>query len=318
MDASRPLAAGSVSLRLYPHLELSAPEIVEEMRVQARLADEHGFDGVMTSEHHGGFAGYLPNPLQLAGFLLDAMPHGWAAACPILVTLRPPALVAEETAWLAARHPERVGLGVAAGALAPDFEVMGLDMRGLAARFDAALTEISALLRGEVEGVLAGDPAIARCRTHPVPLVSAAASETAALRAAARGAGMLLDSLSATERCRELANAYRAAGGAHAVHVVRRAWLGALPGTAFDAQASVYRSYTSDAAQSRWGARELLHDDDPAVLAARLTQALTEAGATACNIRVHVPGVDPEQAREQIVRLGDEVVPLVRAALAAS
>src|SRR5579871_3197279 len=315
--ASRPLAAGSVSLRLYPHLELRAPEIVEEMRVQARLAVEHGFDGVMTSEHHGGFAGYLPNPLQLAGFLLDAMPRGWAAACPILATLRPPALIAEETAWLAARHPERVGLGIAAGALAADFEVMGLDMRGLATRFDDALTQIGRLLRGETDGVLANDPAIARCREHPVPLLSAAASVTAALRAATRGAGMLLDSLSATARCRELADAYRAAGGEHAIHVVRRAWLGAPPGDAFAAQTSVYESYAPDVAQSHWGARELLQDDDPAALASRLTSVLAAAGADACNLRVHVPGVDPAAAREQIVRLGDEVVPLVRAALAA-
>ncbi len=176
VDASRPLAAGSVSLRLYPHLELGAPEIVDEIRAQARLAAEHGFDGVMTSEHHGGFAGYLPNPLQLAGFLLDAMPRGWAAACPILATLRPPTLIAEETAWLAARHPFRVGLGVAAGALPSDFEVMDVGMEDLAARFDDALTRIGALLRGETDGVLANDPAIARCREHPVPIVSAAAS----------------------------------------------------------------------------------------------------------------------------------------------
>ncbi len=60
-----------------------------------------------------------------------------------------------------------------------------------------------------------------------------------------------------------------------------------------------------------------MHDDDPAVLAARLTHTLVEAGADACNVRVHVPGVDPASAREQIVRLGEEVVPLVRAALAA-
>src|SRR5262249_47583883 len=117
VDASRPFGDGSISLRCYPHLDLGAPEIVAEMRVQGALAAEHGFDGVMTSEHHGGFAGYLPNPIQLAGFLLDAMPRGWAAACPVVATLRPAALIAEETAWLAARHPERVGVGLAAGAL---------------------------------------------------------------------------------------------------------------------------------------------------------------------------------------------------------
>src|SRR5215213_7214822 len=84
VDASRPFEPGSISLRCYPHLDLGAPGIVAELRTQALLAVEHGFDGVMTSEHHGGFAGYLPNPTQIAGFLLDAMPRGWAAACPVI------------------------------------------------------------------------------------------------------------------------------------------------------------------------------------------------------------------------------------------
>ena len=84
-----PFAPGTVSLRLYPHLDLDAPAIVEEVRAQATLAGAHGFDGVMTSEHHGGFAGYLPNPLQAAGFALDAMRAGWAAPCPLLLPLRP-------------------------------------------------------------------------------------------------------------------------------------------------------------------------------------------------------------------------------------
>ena len=118
-----------MSFRSYPHDEpRRASAVIDELRAQAALAVEHGFDGVMTSEHHGGFAGYLPNPLQLAGFLLDAMPRGWAAPCPLLLPLRPAALVAEEIAWLAARFPGRVGLGVAAGALPADFEIMDTDL----------------------------------------------------------------------------------------------------------------------------------------------------------------------------------------------
>src|SRR4029077_9353347 len=144
--------------------------ICEDRRVQARLAVEHGFAGVMTSEHHGGFAGYLPNPLQLAGFLLDAMPTGWAAPCPLLLPLRPPALVAEEIAWLAARHPGRVGLGVAAGALPGDFEIMHTTMSDLAAPFAAGLSFVTDALRGDAPGPLAADPALARCKEHPVPV----------------------------------------------------------------------------------------------------------------------------------------------------
>ena len=80
---------GSIAMRIYPHPELSAPDMITEMRTQARLAVEQGFDGVMLAEHHGGFAGYLPNPLQMAGWLLENMPGGWAAPCPMILPLRP-------------------------------------------------------------------------------------------------------------------------------------------------------------------------------------------------------------------------------------
>ncbi|HEY5172821.1 MAG TPA: LLM class flavin-dependent oxidoreductase, partial [Acidimicrobiia bacterium] len=199
-----PFAAGSVSFRSYPTQGLAPTETIDELCAQAALAAGHGFDGVMTSEHHGGFAGYLPNPLQLAGFLLDAMPQGWAAPCPLVLPLRPAALVAEETAWLAAHFPGRVGLGVAAGALDVDFEIMGVSTDGLTARFAIALELVTRALRGESTGPLAADAALARCREHPIPVLSAAASTTAARRAARVGAGLLFDSLVKPARARAL------------------------------------------------------------------------------------------------------------------
>jgi alkanesulfonate monooxygenase SsuD/methylene tetrahydromethanopterin reductase-like flavin-dependent oxidoreductase (luciferase family) len=289
------------------------------MRAQAALAAQHGFDGVMTSEHHGGFAGYIPNPLQAAGFLLEAMPVGWAAPCPLLLTLRPPALVAEEIAWLAARFPGRVGIGLAAGSLPTDFQLLGLGMEGLTERFDASLREVARLLRGgDADDVLAQDPAIARCRDDPVPMLSAAASVRAAERAARVGVGLLLHSLATPARCRELADAYRAAGGTGSVVLIRRAWLGAAPREHLDAQVDVYRSYTPAKAQAHWGGDEVASETEPDAVADDLVETLQAAGADALNIRVHVPGVTRETAREQIVRLGEDVLPRIRLALEAA
>jgi alkanesulfonate monooxygenase SsuD/methylene tetrahydromethanopterin reductase-like flavin-dependent oxidoreductase (luciferase family) len=310
-----PLAAGSVSLRLYPHGDLAPPAIVEELRSQARLAAEHGFDGVMTSEHHGGFGGYLPNPLQVAGWALEAMPSGWAAPCPLLLPLRPPALVAEEAAWLAARFPGRVGLGVAAGALADDFEVMGVPMEDLAGRFADGLALVAGALRGQTAGVLAGDPAIRRCLEEPVPVVSAAMGAAAARRAAANGVGLLFDSLSTPERVRQLVDVYRGAGGTGPCILIRRAWVGAPPRELIERQVDVYRSYSPDAAQSHWDGDQLAGGAEPGEVADRLLDDTRRAGADALNLRVHVPGVSPEAAWEQIGRLGDEVVPVLHAAL---
>jgi alkanesulfonate monooxygenase SsuD/methylene tetrahydromethanopterin reductase-like flavin-dependent oxidoreductase (luciferase family) len=310
-----PMAPGSVSFRSYPHDMTDAEAIVAELRVQALLAARHGFDGVMTSEHHAGFAGYLPNPLQLAGFLLEAMPDGWAAPCPLLLPLRPPALVAEEIAWLAARFPDRVGLGVAAGALPVDFEVMGLTMDDLTGRFSRGLEQVARLVGGHDTGPLGADPAIARCREHPIPLLSAAASITAARRAARHGCGLLFDSLVTPERCRALVDAYRAADGARTVVLVRRCWLGEPPRAEVDRQLEVYRSYAPGAAPAHWGRDEMAQSTDPEAVVERLVAAARTAGADALNLRIHVPGVGREAAREQIERLGTEVVPRVRDAL---
>jgi alkanesulfonate monooxygenase SsuD/methylene tetrahydromethanopterin reductase-like flavin-dependent oxidoreductase (luciferase family) len=313
-----PFAPGSVSLRLYPHNDLSATGIVDELRMQASLAVQHGFDGVMTSEHHGGFHGYLPNPLQAAGWCLEEMPHGWAAPCPLLLPLRPPALVAEEIAWLAARFPGRVGIGVASGALPDDFEIMHAPMDDLARRFTAGFEELAGMLDGSEPRGLADDPAIRACREHPVPVLSAAMGFTAARRAARLGAGLLFDSLSTPERCRELTDAYHEAGGSAPCVMIRRAWVGEPPRARLDDQLDVYRSYSPAAAQQHWGRDELVDAPTPESVVDGLVDALRRAGANACNLRVHVPGVDPAAARAQIARLGDEVLPLLRSALAES
>jgi alkanesulfonate monooxygenase SsuD/methylene tetrahydromethanopterin reductase-like flavin-dependent oxidoreductase (luciferase family) len=310
---------GSVSLRLYPHADLPAPAIVNELRAQARLAVESNFDGVMTSEHHGGFAGYLPNPLQLAGWLLEAMATGWAAPCPLLLPLRPPALVAEEVAWLAARFPGRVGLGVASGALPGDFEIMNVSMTDLTARYAGGLDAVVALLSGRQTGKLTGDAAIRRCVEHPIPVLSAAMGFTAARRAAHSGAGLLFDSLSAPARIRRLVEAYRKAGGVGSCIIIRRVWLGRPPRELVERQLDVYRTYAPETAQSHWNGDQLIGADDVSAVADALAAVMEEAGVNGLNLRVHVPGVAPAAVREQIARLEavvdalhDRVAPSVR------
>ena len=308
-----PLASGSISLRLYPHAELPAEEVVRELRRQAVLGIKAGFDGVMTSEHHGGFAGYMPNPLQAAGWLLEAMPSGWAAACPLLLPLRPAALVAEEVAWLAARFPGRVGLGLAAGSLDADFDIMGLTKDELTLRFTQGLAAVAGALGGTDAGALAGDPAVARCAADPVPVLSAAMSTAAVRRAAALGVGVLFDSLSTPERVRTLTDAYHEAGGDRPCVLVRRAWVGVAPTEDVDRQLDRYRSYASPGAQAHWRGEQLLADDDATSLAGQLADVVAKSGVDALNLRIHVPGVSPTTAREQIAALGDVLVEMDRA-----
>jgi len=312
VDLRPPLSSRSISLRIYPHTGLDAGAVVTEMCAQSRLAADAGFDGVMTSEHHGGFAGYIPNPLQAAGWLLEAMPVGWAAPCPLLLPLRPPALVAEEVAWLAARHPGRVGVGGAAGSLVDDFEIMGLTKERLTERFASGLDLLAGALGGTDPGRLASDPAVARCRTHPVPMASAAMSMAAVRRAAGHGMGIVFDSLSTPERVRLLVDAYRDAGGDRACILIRRLWMGTPPRDQMRKQVDIYRGYADPGAQTHWKTDEVIVGDHAADVADALLDVMTRSGADACNLRLHAPGIAPDQVRGQITAMAD-VVARIRA-----
>jgi alkanesulfonate monooxygenase SsuD/methylene tetrahydromethanopterin reductase-like flavin-dependent oxidoreductase (luciferase family) len=310
---STPFAPGSVSLRLYPHNELSAPAVVEEFCVQARLALRHGFDGIMTSEHHGGFPGYLPNPLQMVTFVLEENPEGWGAACPLLLPLRATAMVAEEVAWLAARHPGRVGLGVAAGALPRDFEVMGVPMTEAVDRFKTELPRLVNMLAGRDLGEVRDDPALRAAAEQPVAVLSAAASTGAARRAARSGAGLLLEGMSAPERLARICAAFTESGGTQPKVLIRRVWLGQPDGTLVARQREVYDGYASTSTSNSFGDDQTVSANDPAELSERLLAALLASGADALNLRVHLPGMSATDIRHQINRLGDEVVPRLRA-----
>jgi alkanesulfonate monooxygenase SsuD/methylene tetrahydromethanopterin reductase-like flavin-dependent oxidoreductase (luciferase family) len=310
-----PFAPGSISLRLYPHNDLPADEIVTVMRGQAAMAAEVGFDGVMTSEHHGGFGGYMPNPVQMSGWLLDAMPQGWAAPCPLLLPLRPWALVAEELAWLNARYPGRVGLGVASGSLEADFEIMGTNKDNLVERFRAGLNAVAGALSGRDPGILAGDVAIKRCVTHPVPVISAVMSQTAVRRCLESGAGMLFAGVSANWHCREMSDAYRSGGGTGPIVLVRRVSVaGASVGggeARHAAQVDLYKSYTTAASQSKW-AQNQLTEGTPDEIAAGLIADMKETGADSLNLRVHVPDISADEALRNIAGL-EQVLAQLRA-----
>ncbi|WP_436771517.1 LLM class flavin-dependent oxidoreductase [Yinghuangia sp. YIM S09857] len=311
--SSAAFADGSISLRIYPHNELDAAGVAAELLGHAAAASESGFDGVMTSEHHGGFAGYLPNPLQVAGWMLDRMPRGWAAACPVLLPLRPVAMLAEEVAWLAVRHPGRVGVGVAPGALDLDFNVMDVPRDDAMPRFRDGLPRLARMLRGEELGELEGDRALAACAKAPVTVISTAMSPPAVRRAAAAGAGIIYDGASDPARIRELTERYVEAGGTQPRVLIRRVWLGDPPREAFERQRDVYASYTPEAAQRHWRDTGFVCHDDPAALAEELAATVRDTGATCLNLRVQVPGVTADAAREQIRALGAEVLPKLRA-----
>jgi len=279
---------------------------VSELCAQAGVALRGGFDGVMTSEHHGGFAGYMAQPLQMASFVLAEHATGWAAAAPLLLTLRPTALVAEEVAWLHARFPGRVGLGVALGALPLDFAIAGAQQAEAVAIFKSELPRLVAMLRGEELGDLQEDPALRACAEDPVPVLSAAVSVAAATRAARCGAGILLEGMSDVARVRRLTEAYDRAGGTGSKVLIRRVWLGQVASDLVDRQRAVYDSYAT--ASRAFGDDQTVAADSAEEMVDRLGGVVDATSIDALNLRVHLPGIPPEAVREQIAMLGASVV----------
>jgi hypothetical protein len=97
--------------------------------------------------------------------------------------------------------------------------------------------------------------------------------------------------------------------------LIRRAWVGAAPTRETAQQLDRYRGYAPGGATRHWGADELAASTDPAEVVSLLADAVRTAGCDALNIRVHMPGIAPANAREQIERIGREAVPQLRQSL---
>ncbi len=309
-----PLAPGSVSLRVYP-LDLPPAEVVANIRHQARLAEEAGFDGCMTSEHHGGFPNYLPNPLLAATWILEATERIWAAPCPLVLPLRAASQVVEDIAWTHHRFPGRVGLGVCAGALPVDFELAGVPFAEMFPRYRAGLAEVAAALHGRAEGPLRAEPAVGALAGGEIPLLAAVQAEKTARRAARLGAGLLFDSLQSVEQTRVLRDAYRDEGGTGPCVLIRRLWIGAPPVANMEAQMARYRGYAPERAMATWGEEDGIIAGEGDEVAERLHDALVRSGCDTVNIRVFLAGLGPADVDEQIGRHGAETLPRLRALL---
>jgi alkanesulfonate monooxygenase SsuD/methylene tetrahydromethanopterin reductase-like flavin-dependent oxidoreductase (luciferase family) len=303
--------------------------MVASLLGQARAAEAAGFNGLTCSEHHGGFGGYLPSPLQVVSWMLSECPGVWSAPAPLLLPLRPARLVAEEAAWLAARFPGRVGLGVAAGSLQQDFDIADVALGDdLGRRFAEGLAELTDALGASPTGPIAGDQAIQanqRDRAYlslnrpsrsygPVPIVAAAMSRPAVRRAAVHGVGILTDGLSNREHIAGLLGHYRSEGGVGPCVLTRWVWVGGADPTQMEAENSRYRGYTSTGRQASFadGIDRITGSADR--VADALGAALAQTGATSLNLRVHAEGALPEHVLEQIALIGAEVLPQVRAA----
>jgi alkanesulfonate monooxygenase SsuD/methylene tetrahydromethanopterin reductase-like flavin-dependent oxidoreductase (luciferase family) len=305
--ATAPFGAGSVGLGLHPLTHLPARDQVATILAQARAAETAGFDGVTVSEHHAGFPSYLPQPLLAANWILADTTRLWSGPGPLLLSLRNPALVAEEIAWTAARFPGRVGIAVAPGYVATDFEAMG-ETKEQVKQFHPKIDRLVQAL--SADGPLAADPAVSRWAATPGPMMVAANSKASIEHTAAIGAGVVFPGGQDPDRHGRLAALYRDLGGKGTVCGIRSMWVGEPPETPEVIQ--------ERAAYAKAGTRITA----PRMLTgsvAELTESVSDwavrSGIDAINIRLHVPGVAPELIAEQIAIAGEEILPHLRAGL---
>jgi hypothetical protein len=95
--------------------------------------------------------------------------------------------------------------------------------------------------------------------------------------------------------------------------VIVHIWLGEPPWDLIEKQFGEYRHAAGGGAASSASGEGLIHSNDAAEVAARVVARLRAVRADALNVRVHVAGLAPEEAREQIMAIAREVVPRVRA-----
>ena len=97
--------------------------------------------------------------------------------------------------------------------------------------------------------------------------------------------------------------------------MLRRVWIGDPPPPAVAPHKDRFRAAAPDRAKQHWAPDGgLVAATDPAEVAQRLDAQIRATGCTAINLRVFHAGVTPAAVRDQIERIGAEVLPRLRAA----
>jgi alkanesulfonate monooxygenase SsuD/methylene tetrahydromethanopterin reductase-like flavin-dependent oxidoreductase (luciferase family) len=309
MSAAAPFATGSVSCGLHP-LAGNAVEQAEMLVAQAQAAERAGFDGVTLSEHHGGFPGYMGQPLLASTWILAATARIWSGPAPYLLGVRSPLLVAEELGWTAARFPGRFAAALAPGYARSDYELLGASFEDRAERFAAALATIGGtLFAGSGDAALADDPAVGGWAASRAPLLSAANSTVAVERAASLGLGILFPGGEPRDRLARLIARYREAGGPGPVVKIRTLWMGTPPPGALEERDRIYRAAATAAGirQTNGFAEPFVHGPGARILA-EVAEDFEALDIDGVNARFYLPGIEHAAVLEQLEHFGSAVL----------
>ncbi len=105
----------------------SSQEIYATALEQFAWADEHGFDSLVLSEHHGVDDGWMPAPLTLGAAVLARTKRARLMISAAILPLHDPIRVAEQIAVLDNAFPGRTWIVFGAGYRVEEFEMAGLE-----------------------------------------------------------------------------------------------------------------------------------------------------------------------------------------------
>lgn len=108
----------------------------------AAAADAMGISQIWLSEHHFFEDGYLPQPLTMAAAVAARTKRARIGTAVLLLALRHPLLVAEETAIIDILSNGRFDLGVGAGYRIPEFAAYGVDLAARYKLVEQRITEV--------------------------------------------------------------------------------------------------------------------------------------------------------------------------------
>jgi alkanesulfonate monooxygenase SsuD/methylene tetrahydromethanopterin reductase-like flavin-dependent oxidoreductase (luciferase family) len=174
-------------LRNPPGSPVPVADLYRTALEQAAWADEHGFDTVVVSEHHGVDDGYLPSPMVLAGAIAGRTRRVPINIAAILGPLHDPLRLAEDLAVLDLASGGRLSVVIGLGYRPEEYAMFGKDWRRRGAALDEQL--------GVLVSAWTGEPFEHEGRTvrvtprplqQPHPLVFVGGSTAAAARRAAR------------------------------------------------------------------------------------------------------------------------------------
>src|SRR5215204_3568129 len=124
------MAASSVvrfDLRRAPFSPLSEAELHRHMIEMCEWADDHAFDSIVISEHHG--VDFIAAPLAMAGMILGRTRRASVTVSALLVPLHDPVRLAEDIATLDVLSGGRLHVVAGAGYRHEEFAMAGVDRR---------------------------------------------------------------------------------------------------------------------------------------------------------------------------------------------